>query len=185
MAAGVTLVAVVVVGAATLAVLAFRPDTTPAAARLLYDANGLLIAFASFPAAAFLASASVVLLRSRVLPSWLGWAGELLGEPAADHPVQPVSVDRVQRAADRRLVRCDVAAPGRVVAAAQPGQRILAEFGGELADRGEAACAGQHRATGDRENRRDPMPHPSAFAWVRQLSEPVQQPTLSLDRDPV
>jgi hypothetical protein len=78
LAAGVTLVAVVVVGAATLAVLAFRPDTTPAAARALYDANGLLIAFASFPAAAFLSSASVVVLRSRVLPSWLGWAGLLV-----------------------------------------------------------------------------------------------------------
>jgi hypothetical protein len=56
-AAGVTLVAVVIIGAATLAVLAFRPDTTPAVARALYDANGLLIVFASFPAAAFLSSA--------------------------------------------------------------------------------------------------------------------------------
>jgi MFS superfamily sulfate permease-like transporter len=53
----VTLVAVVIIGAATLAVLAFRPDTTPAVARALYDANGLLIVFASFPAAAFLSSA--------------------------------------------------------------------------------------------------------------------------------
>lgn len=74
-AAGVTVVAVVVVASGMLAVLAFRPDTTPAVARALYDANGLLIAFASFPAAAFLSSASVVVIRSGVLPRWLGWAG--------------------------------------------------------------------------------------------------------------
>jgi hypothetical protein len=61
-----------------LAVLAFRPDTTPEVARVLYDANGLLIAFASFPAAVFLSSASVICLRSGVLPSWLGWAGLLV-----------------------------------------------------------------------------------------------------------
>jgi hypothetical protein len=74
-AAGVAVVSVVVVGSGVLAVLAFRPDTTPAVARVLYDANGLLIAFVSFPAAAFLASASAVTIRSGVLPSWLGWAG--------------------------------------------------------------------------------------------------------------
>jgi hypothetical protein len=77
-AAGVAVVTVVVVGSGVLAVLAFRPDTTPAVARALYDANGLLIAFASFPAAAFLASASVVIIRSGVLPRWLGWAGLLV-----------------------------------------------------------------------------------------------------------
>ena len=74
-AASVAVVTVLVVGSGMLAVLAFRPDTTPAVARVLYDANGLLIAFASFPAAAFLVSASVVIRRSGVLPNWLGWAG--------------------------------------------------------------------------------------------------------------
>lgn len=51
-----------------LAVLAFGPDTTPG--RPEHDANGLLIAFASFPAARCLSSASVA-IRSGMLPRWL------------------------------------------------------------------------------------------------------------------
>jgi hypothetical protein len=65
----------VVVGAVMLAVLAFRPDATPAVAQTLYDASGLLIAFASFPAAAFLSSTSIVCIRNGALSSWLGWGG--------------------------------------------------------------------------------------------------------------
>lgn len=49
--------------------LAFRPDTTPAVART-HDANGLLIAFASFPAATCPSSATVA-IRSGMPPRWL------------------------------------------------------------------------------------------------------------------
>ena len=46
-----------------IAVLAFRPDTTPEVARALYDANGLMVAFTAFLAAALVCAASVVALR--------------------------------------------------------------------------------------------------------------------------
>ena len=74
-AGGVGLAITTLLEGAMVAVLAFRPDTTPAVARALYDTNGLLVAFAAFPAAALVSASSVVALRSRVLPRWLGWAG--------------------------------------------------------------------------------------------------------------
>jgi len=44
-------------------------------ARALYDANGLLVAFAGFPLAAFLSASSIAVLTSGLLPRWLGWFG--------------------------------------------------------------------------------------------------------------
>jgi hypothetical protein len=74
-AGGVAASAIVVVAAGMVAVLAFRPDTTPPVARALYDANGLLVAFAGFPVAVLLAASSTAVLSSGVLPRWLGWFG--------------------------------------------------------------------------------------------------------------
>jgi hypothetical protein len=76
-AGGVAASAIVVVAAGMLAVLAFRPDTTPPVARALYDANGLLIAFAGFPAAVLLLASSIAALHGGALPRWLGWFGLL------------------------------------------------------------------------------------------------------------
>lgn len=74
-AGGIGLSLTMLLAAAALAVLAFRPDTDSGVARALYDANGLLVVFALFPAAALVAASSVVALRRGVLPRWLGWAG--------------------------------------------------------------------------------------------------------------
>ena len=49
------------------------------AARALFYLEGALGDMVLFPFAAFLAAAAVVLLRARVLPRWLGWAGVALG----------------------------------------------------------------------------------------------------------
>jgi hypothetical protein len=49
------------------------------AARALFYLEGALGDMVLFPFAAFLAAAAVVLLRTRVLPSWLGWVGAALG----------------------------------------------------------------------------------------------------------
>jgi hypothetical protein len=76
-AGGVAASAIVVVAAGMLAVLAFRPDTTPPVARALYDANGLLIAFAGFPTAVLLLASSIAALHGGALPRWLGWFGLL------------------------------------------------------------------------------------------------------------
>jgi hypothetical protein len=91
-AGGVTASAVVVAAAAGMvAVLAFRPATTPPVARALYDANGLLVALAGFPAAVLLSASSVAVLSSGGLPRWLGWFGLLA---AAAQPVGAASFQR-------------------------------------------------------------------------------------------
>lgn len=74
-AGGIGLALMVLLGGALVAVLAFRPDTTAPVARALYDANGLVVSFAAFPTAALVSASSVVALRTRVLPGWLGGAG--------------------------------------------------------------------------------------------------------------
>src|SRR5512132_1739428 len=76
-AGGVATATVLVVAAGMVAVLAFRPDTTQSVARALYDANGLLVAFAGFPAAVLLSASSIAALASGALPRWLGWFGLL------------------------------------------------------------------------------------------------------------
>jgi hypothetical protein len=76
-AGGVAASAIVVLAAAMVAVLAFRPPTAPPVARALYDANGLLIAFAGFPTAALLLASSIAALHGGALPRWLGWFGLL------------------------------------------------------------------------------------------------------------
>jgi hypothetical protein len=65
----------------------------------------------------------------------------LLGEPAAEHPVQLVRVDRADRPAQGRLVRRDVAAGDGVAPGAQPGERLLGQLSGELPNRDEALGA--------------------------------------------
>jgi hypothetical protein len=48
------------------------------AARALFYLEGALRDMMLFPFAVFLAAAAVVLLRTRVLPGWLGWVGAAL-----------------------------------------------------------------------------------------------------------
>jgi hypothetical protein len=48
------------------------------AARSLFYLEGALLDMMLFPLAVFLAAAAVVLLRTRVLPHWLGWVGAAL-----------------------------------------------------------------------------------------------------------
>jgi hypothetical protein len=48
------------------------------AARALFYLEGAVRDMALFPFAVFLAAAAVVLLRTRVLPGWLGWVGAAL-----------------------------------------------------------------------------------------------------------
>jgi hypothetical protein len=49
------------------------------AARALFYLEGAIGNMALFPFAAFLAAAAIVLVRTRVLPGWLGWVGVAVG----------------------------------------------------------------------------------------------------------
>jgi hypothetical protein len=49
------------------------------AARALFYLEGAVGDMVLFPSAVFLAAAAVVLLRTGVLPGWLGWVGAALG----------------------------------------------------------------------------------------------------------
>jgi len=87
MAGGAVAVGLVLVQAALLVALTalrgnevgVRAQGSVWAARALFYLEGALGDIVLFPFAAFLAAAAVVLLRTRVLPRWLGWAGVALG----------------------------------------------------------------------------------------------------------
>ena len=86
-AAGAVAVGLVLVQAALLVALTalrgnevgVRAQGSVWAARALFYLEGALGDMVLFPFAAFLAAAGVVLLRTRVLPRWLGLAGVALG----------------------------------------------------------------------------------------------------------
>jgi hypothetical protein len=86
-AAGAVAVGLVLVQAALVVALTalrgnevgVRAQGSAWAARALFYLEGALGDMVLFPFAAFLAAAAVVLLRTRVLPRWLGWAGVALG----------------------------------------------------------------------------------------------------------
>jgi hypothetical protein len=59
--------------------LGVRAEGSGWAARALFYLEGAIGDLALFPFAAFLAAAAVVLLRTRVLPRWLGWVGAAVG----------------------------------------------------------------------------------------------------------
>jgi len=69
---------VTLVGTAVSAALAFNAQRGDAAVQTLFDASNLALVFVFFPWALTTASAGVVLIRTGVLPRWLGWAGLLL-----------------------------------------------------------------------------------------------------------
>jgi hypothetical protein len=73
-AGGIAVVFMVLLAGGMVAVLAFRPDTTAAVARALYDANGVLVALGAFPAATLVCASSVIALRASVFPRWFAWA---------------------------------------------------------------------------------------------------------------
>jgi hypothetical protein len=77
--------------------------------------------------------------------------GGSAGQPAAEHPVQLVRVDREDRPAQGRLVRCDVPAGHRMRSGAQPGECLLGQLGGELPNRDEALGARQCGSGRDRQ----------------------------------
>jgi hypothetical protein len=74
-AGGVATAALAAVGGTCLTVGALRPTTSPFILQTLFDLNFYLLAVGGFTLAAYLAAGSVVILRSRVLPAWLGWLG--------------------------------------------------------------------------------------------------------------
>jgi hypothetical protein len=86
-AAGAVAVGLVLVQAALVVALTalrgnevgVRAQGSAWAARALFYLEGALGDMVLFPFAVFLAAAAVVLLRTRVLPRWLGWAGVALG----------------------------------------------------------------------------------------------------------
>ena len=59
--------------------LGVRAQGSGWAARALFYLEGAIGDLALFPFAAFLAAAAVVLVRTRVLPRWLGWVGAAVG----------------------------------------------------------------------------------------------------------
>jgi hypothetical protein len=59
--------------------LGVRAQGSGWAARALFYLEGAIGDMALFPFAAFLGAAAMVLIRTRVLPGWLGWAGAALG----------------------------------------------------------------------------------------------------------
>ena len=59
--------------------LGVRAQGSGWAARALFYLEGAIGDVALFPFAAFLAAAAVVLVRTRVLPRWLGWVGAAVG----------------------------------------------------------------------------------------------------------
>jgi hypothetical protein len=59
--------------------LGVRAQGSSWAARVLFYLHGAVGDLALFPFAVFLGAAAVVLLRTRVLPRWLGWVGATFG----------------------------------------------------------------------------------------------------------
>ena len=87
LAAGAVFTALGLLQAATLTALValrgnelgVRAQGSGWAARALFYLEGAIGDMALFPFAAFLAAAAIVLVRTRVLPRWLGWIGVALG----------------------------------------------------------------------------------------------------------
>lgn len=74
-AGGVATAALAAVGGTCLTVGALRPATSPFILQTLFDLNFYVLAVGAFTLVAYLAAGSVVILRTRALPAWLGWIG--------------------------------------------------------------------------------------------------------------
>jgi hypothetical protein len=74
-AGGIATAALAGFGSTCLTVGALRPTTSPLILQTLADLNFYVLAVGAFTLAAYLAPGSVVILRSRALPAWLGWTG--------------------------------------------------------------------------------------------------------------
>jgi len=70
--------AVAPAGTAVATTLALNAQRGDVAVQTLFDASNLVLVFIFFPWALITASAGVVMIRTGVLPRWLGWAGLLL-----------------------------------------------------------------------------------------------------------
>jgi hypothetical protein len=87
LAAGAVFTGLGLLQAATLAALValrgnelgVRAQGSGWAARALFYLEGTIGDMALFPFAAFLAAAAMAVVRTRVLPGWLGWIGAVLG----------------------------------------------------------------------------------------------------------
>jgi hypothetical protein len=74
-AGGVVTAALATVGSTCLTVGALRPTNSPLILQTLADINFYVLAVGAFALAVYLAAGSLVILRRRVLPPWLGWVG--------------------------------------------------------------------------------------------------------------
>lgn len=80
---GAVFIAIIFMGFAVLAQAAYRSGSgDPATQRTLYDVYELSLTMTGVPTAVSLVALSVVLLRTRIFPAWLGWYG---GVVAAVH----------------------------------------------------------------------------------------------------
>jgi Domain of unknown function (DUF4386) len=76
---GVATAALATVASTAMTLGALRPETNPQILQILYDLNLYVLPVGGFTLAAYAAAGGMVVLRSRVLPVWLGWGGLLVG----------------------------------------------------------------------------------------------------------
>ena len=76
---GAIFIAIIYAGFAVLAQLAYRAGSgDPATQRTLYDVYELSLTMTGVPTAVSVAAFSLVILRARLFPAWLGWYGGLV-----------------------------------------------------------------------------------------------------------
>ncbi|WUA62242.1 hypothetical protein OG965_38660 [Streptomyces sp. NBC_00224] len=104
-----------------------------------------------------------------------GRRGATVREPAADCPVQCVTVPSGQYPAHRRLRGQQPCAQQRIGARPELGEYRRRRVGDPLADGQQRSRPGQHRARGERENHGQRMAHSACSTRVGHLGEPLQQ----------
>jgi hypothetical protein len=77
-AGGIATVIFAGLGASVTGVLALDPQRDDAVVRGLFDAGNIIFAMLFFFWGLFILAASAVIVRTRVLPVWLGWAGVIV-----------------------------------------------------------------------------------------------------------
>ncbi|GAA1113760.1 hypothetical protein GCM10009663_63180 [Kitasatospora arboriphila] len=105
-----------------------------------------------------------------------GPLGAAVGEPAGHRPIQRVAVDPGQQAPHGRFRRQAPMRGQGIDAHADLFQHMRPGVGDPLADRQQRRRAGQHRASGQREDGDQGMAHSAWVAGVGHLCQALQQP---------